>query len=81
MTTAWPVYTNANLFFDKKKKKKLANIQPSLQFYGRIFWRKKGSLQRNGMAAIPKIMMPGLQYWQRGRNNIGKKSSEGGPYF
>ena len=35
-TTAWPVYTNANLFFDKKKKKELANIRPSLHFYDMI---------------------------------------------
>ena len=29
MTTAWPVHTNANLFFDKKKNTKLVNIWPS----------------------------------------------------
>ena len=38
--TAWPV--DANLFFDIKKNRKLVNIQPSLHFYGIIFWWKKG---------------------------------------
>ena len=33
-TTAWTIYTNANLFFDKKKNRELANILPSLHFYG-----------------------------------------------
>ena len=32
--TAWPVYTN--LFFDKKKNRKLVNIRPSFLFYGII---------------------------------------------
>ena len=47
--TAWPVYTNTNLLFDKKKKKKLANIQPSLKFYGMIILVKTVPLCR-GMA-------------------------------
>ena len=45
MTTARTVYTNANLYFDKKKNRKLANIWPSIYFYGFygvIFWWKKG---------------------------------------
>ena len=54
MTTAWPVNTNANLFFDKKKNRKLANIRPSLHFYGMIILVEKGPLQKSGMAAIPK---------------------------
>ena len=37
-TTAWTDYTNANLFIDKKKNRKLANIPPSSHFYGMIFW-------------------------------------------
>ena len=32
----WTVYTNENLFFDKKINRKLANIRPSLHFYGMI---------------------------------------------
>ena len=35
-------YTNANLFFDKKKKGTSANLRPSFHFYGMIFWLKKG---------------------------------------
>ena len=46
---AYPIYTNANLFFDKKKKGTSANLQPSLHFYGMIFWWEKGSLHRNGI--------------------------------
>ena len=49
------VYKYANLFFDKKKKRKLENIRPSLHFHGmKIFGKKERSLHRNGMAAIPK---------------------------
>ena len=41
--TAWTVYTYVNLFFDKKKKRELANIQASLHFYGMIILvQKKG---------------------------------------
>ena len=46
--------TNANLFFDKKKNRKLDNIRPSVHFYVIIFG-KKWSPQRNGMTVIPKI--------------------------
>ena len=53
-TTAWTVYKNANLLFDKKKNRKLANMRPSLPFYGMIILAKKGFLQRKSMAAIPK---------------------------
>ena len=51
MTTAWPVQTNANLLFDEKKNRKMANIRPSLHFYGMIFWWKKGLCR--GMAWLP----------------------------
>ena len=51
---AYPIKTNANLFFDKMKKGTSANLQPSLHFNGMIFWWKKGSLHKNGMAAMPK---------------------------
>ena len=50
--TGWTVYTNANLFFDKKKKRKLANIQPRLHFYGMIILVKKKGLCV-GMAWLP----------------------------
>ena len=33
----------------------MANKRPSLHFYGMIILVKKGSLQKNGMAAIQKI--------------------------
>ena len=36
MMTACQFQTNANLYFDKRKKK-LANVWPSLHFYGMIF--------------------------------------------
>ena len=54
MTTAWTVCTNENLFFDQNKNRKLAKKWQSLHFYALIFWWKKGSLHRNGNAAIPK---------------------------
>ena len=38
--------------FLTKIKRELANIRPSLHFYGMIFWWKKESLQRNGTTAI-----------------------------
>ena len=53
MTTAWPIYTNANLFFDKKKNGKLAQIYG--EAYSSIFWWKKGTLKRNCPAAISKM--------------------------
>ena len=53
--TAWTIYTNENLFFDQNKNRKLAKKRQSLHFYAMIFWWKKGSLHRNGNAAIPKI--------------------------
>ena len=34
-------YTNANLFFDKKKNREFPNIRPSLHFYGMIILFKK----------------------------------------
>ena len=34
--TAWTIYTNANLLFDKNKNRKLVKIWPSLHFYGMI---------------------------------------------
>ena len=34
------VYTNAKLFFYEKKNRKLANIRPSLHYYGMIIWLK-----------------------------------------
>ena len=53
MTTAQTFYTNANLFFDKKKNRTLAKIRPS-SFLWYVNFGEKGYLQRNGMAAIPK---------------------------
>ena len=50
--TAWTVYTNAKLFFDKKKKRELANIRPSLHFSGMIILVKKKGLCI-GMAGLP----------------------------
>ena len=50
--TGWTVYTNANLFFDKKKKRKLANIWSSLHFYGMIILVKTKPLCK-GMAWLP----------------------------
>ena len=50
--TAWTAYTNANLIFDKKKKRELANIQPSLHFYCVIILVKKKGLC-TGMAGLP----------------------------
>ena len=56
MMTAWTVNTNANLFFDKKKRE-LANIQASLHFYCYDnFGKKERSMHRIGMAAIPKFV-------------------------
>ena len=52
MTTAWTVYTNANLFFDKNKNWELANIQPRLHFYGMIILVKKKGLCI-GMERLP----------------------------
>ena len=46
------VYTNANLFFDKKKNRELPNIRPSLHFYGMIILVKKKVLYI-GMAWLP----------------------------
>ena len=55
--TAWIVNTNANLFFDKKTNRKLANTQPSLHFYGMIILMKTKPLCIGMMAAIPKICL------------------------
>ena len=43
--------TKENLFIDKKKNIKLANIWPSLHFYGMIILVKKGLCRR--MAWLP----------------------------
>ena len=51
MTTAWPIYTNENLFFDKINRKS-AIIWPSLQFYGINFLVKTVTLWW-GMAWLP----------------------------
>ena len=56
-TTAWTVY----MFFDKKINRELKNIRPSLHFYGMIILLKKGSVLRNGMAAIPKTCFEKLK--------------------
>ena len=45
------VHTNANLFFDSNKNRKLAKTRPSLHFYAMIFWWKKGLCI--GMAMLP----------------------------
>ena len=54
VNNCWTVYTNANLFLTKRKIE-------NWPIYGQAYFLmvdilvKKGSLQRNGMAAIPKI--------------------------
>ena len=48
------IYKNKNLFFDRKKKRKLANILPRLHFYGMIISVKTKPLCT---AAIPKIKL------------------------
>ena len=50
--TAYPIYTNANLFFGIKKK----GTSAKLTFLWCDILVKKGALHRSGMAAIPKIM-------------------------
>ena len=35
-------FIQKQIFLTNRKKRKLANIQPSLHFYGTIFWLKKG---------------------------------------
>ena len=47
-------FSNVYLVFDKKKKRKSAIKQSSLQFYGINFGKNQAPLQRNGIAAIPK---------------------------
>ena len=56
------IYTNANLFLDKKKNRKLANIRSSLQFHGMIILVKTIPLCR-GMARVPfqKLTMLGVE--------------------
>ena len=45
MTKAWPIYTNANLCFDKKKNRKLAKkAKPTFLWYN-IFWEKRVSAE------------------------------------
>ena len=53
MTTAWPVFTNTNYFFDKKKKKKIGKYTTKLTFlwYDNI-GENETPLQRKSMAAI-----------------------------
>ena len=46
---AQPFCTNANLFIDKTKKGKSANLRPSLEFYGMI----KSQHLCNGMTILP----------------------------
>ena len=48
---------NANLFFDKKKNRKLANIRPSLHFYGMIILVKKKGL------CIGMTWLPFQKFW------------------
>ena len=55
--TAWTVFTNANLFFDKKKSGKY-KAKLTYLWYDNF----SRSLHRNGMAAIPKIMKV-IQLW------------------
>ena len=55
MKRAWPVYTNPNLFFDKKKKLRIGKFTDKLTFLCYDILVKKRSLHRNVMAAIPKI--------------------------
>ena len=43
------------VFWQKEKWKIGTNIRRSLQFYGVIFWWKKGTLKRNCPAAISKM--------------------------
>ena len=66
---AWLVYTNANLFFDKKKNRKQAIInykekQKMSKYASKLtilqydnFGGNQTPLHRNGMAAIPKIAL------------------------
>ena len=51
------------IIFDKKKNRKQANIQPSLHFYGMMILVKT-PVQRNGMAAIPKILSQFQQFYK-----------------
>ena len=53
-TTAWTVYTNANLFLTSRKTENWW-IYAKLTFLRYDFLVKKGSLHRNDMAAIPKM--------------------------
>ena len=55
-TTAWPIYTNANLFFDKKKNRKLTNTAKLTFLWYDNFGKNQTPLHRNGMASIPKII-------------------------
>ena len=48
------MYTNANLFYDKKKKRTSAYLRPSLPFYA--MKKRSTPLVNNGMAAIPKSL-------------------------
>ena len=50
--TACPVYTNAYLFFDKKKNRELANIRLRLNIYGMIILVEKKGLCK-GIAWLP----------------------------
>ena len=57
--TFWTVYTNANLFFDKKKKKRIGKYTAKLTFlWYDNFGKKDRSLHRNGRTAFPKITVP-----------------------
>ena len=54
--TAWPAYSNANLYFDKKKNRKMAKYTAKLTFlWYDNFGMNQTPLQRNGITAIPKI--------------------------
>ena len=58
-------YTNANLYFDKKKNRELANTLPSLHFYGMIILLKKGLCR--GMAWLP---------FQKDKRRSGERESQ-----
>ena len=74
--SAWNVYTNANLFFDQKKNRIVANIRPSLHFYGMIILVKKTSAEEWHDCHFKKysicVNLPGSTATKNFGKNFGK---------